>query len=135
MTDGQLRALCHRFFDAIECHDLETVEALYTPDATLWFNVTRREVSREENLEILRSGAGLHRRRTYDDRLVQTFEGGFVCQYSVNVVLHDGRRASLFACVVARCRDGRIARLEEYLDAGRFRRPEANGTPGRGARA
>jgi len=125
VTEGELRALCHRFLDAVERHDFETVEALYAPDAVLWFNTTRREIPVEESLEILRQGAGLHRRRTYDDRIIQTFDGGFVVQYSVNVVLHDGRRASLWACVVALCRDGRIARLDEYLDAGKFRAPGA----------
>ena len=123
MTDGELHALCHRFFDAIERHDLDTVEALYTPDATFWSNVSRREISREESVLVLRKGAGLHRRRTYDDRIVHAFPGGFVVQFSVNVVLHDGRRVSLRACLVAQCRDGRIARLDEYLDSGRFRLP------------
>ena len=111
----------------------DAVEELYTPDARLWFNVTGREISREESLEVLRKGVDLHRRRTYDDRTIQTFDGGFVVQYSVNVVLHDGRRASLWACLVAECRDGRIARLDEYLDSGKFRpRGEAAHAAGAG---
>lgn len=130
MTEGELRELCHRFLDAIERHDLGTVEALYAPDLVFWSNVSGRELTREESLEVLRQGAGLHRRRSYDDREIQAFAGGFVAQFSVNVVLHDGRRASLWACVVAQCRGGRIARLDEYLDAGKFRPP---GRP-RGAR-
>jgi ketosteroid isomerase-like protein len=43
----------------------------------------------------------------------------------VNVVQHDGRRASLSACVVALCKDGRITRIDEYLDSSKFRRPVA----------
>jgi ketosteroid isomerase-like protein len=133
VTDGELRALCHRFFDAIERHDFDAVAEHYTSDATLWFNATGREISKQESLEILRKGAGLHRRRTYDDRSIQTFEGGFVVQYSVNVVLHDGRRASLWACAVAQCRDGRVARLDEYLDTGKFRPPVERAAGGRTA--
>ena len=123
MTDAALRDLCHRFFDAIERQDFETVGDCYSDDATLWFNVTRREIGRDESLDVLRKGAGLHRRRSYDDRRIQTFAGGFVVQYTVNVVAHGGQRASLQACGVALCRDGRIARLDEYLDAGRFGPP------------
>ena len=69
---------------------------------------------------MLRDGAKLHRRRTYDDRTINTFAGGFVVQYSVNVVTHSGAKASLWACVIAQCRNGRITRIDEYLDAGKF---------------
>ena len=120
MTDSELRALCHRFLDAIERADFDTVEALYAPDFKLWFNATGAEISRDENLKVLREGAALHRRRTYDDRTINTFATGFVVQYSVNVVAHDGRRTSLWACGVALCRDGQITRLDEYLDSGEF---------------
>ena len=43
MTDTQLRALCHRFFDALERADIDTVAALYAPGMQLWVNVTGRE--------------------------------------------------------------------------------------------
>jgi ketosteroid isomerase-like protein len=77
MKDTELRALCHRYLDAVERRDVETVAEIYAP--------------------------------------------GFVARDSVNVVEHSGRRTSLWACVVARCRDGRITRIDEYLDAGKFR--------------
>ena len=121
MTDGELRDLCHRYFDAIERRDGRTVAELYAPDFTFWVNLTGAESSRDENLKALAEGYALHRRRTYDDRTIDTFETGFVVQYSVNVVTHDGRRTSLWACVVARCRDGRITRIDEYLDSIHFR--------------
>lgn len=120
MTDTELRALCHRFLDAIEQGDFDTVAGLYAPEFRLWFNASGAETSAEENLTALREGARLHRRRTYDDRTINTFDTGFVVQYSVNVVAHDGRRTSLWACGVAQCRDGRITRLDEYLDSGKF---------------
>jgi len=131
MTDIELRELCMRFLDAIETHDFETVEALYDPDLKFWFNVTGNEISVEENLNALKEGVHRHRRRTYDDRTINTFESGFVVQYSVNVVAHSGRRTSLSACLVARCRHGRIWRLDEYLDSGKF----GAGTAKRGAPA
>jgi ketosteroid isomerase-like protein len=84
-------------------------------------NLTGTESSAEENLAVLRDGAKLHRRRTYDDRIVNTFASGFVVQYSVNVMTHSGVRTSLSACVVAQCRNGQITRIDEYLDSGKFR--------------
>lgn len=133
MTDTELRALCQRFFDAIERSDYGEVALLYAPEFRIWVNLTGTESSAEENLAALRDGASLHRRRTYDDRTVDTFEGGFVVQYSVNVVAHSGRRTSLSACLVAQCRDGRITRIDEYLDSGKFGRPATEGSGARSA--
>jgi ketosteroid isomerase-like protein len=120
VTDAELRVLCHRFFDALERADIDTIAKLYAPGMQLWVNVTGKEISADENLAVLRDGAKLHRRRTYDDRTINTFDTGFVVQYSVNVVAHSGKRTSLSACVIAQCRDGKITRLDEYLDAGKF---------------
>jgi len=121
MSDGELRELCQRYFDAVVRHDLHTVAELYAPGFRFWVNLTGAETSREENLKALAEGRALHRRRTYDDRTIHTFETGFVIQYSVDVVEHSGRRTSLQACVVARCHDGRITRIDEYLDSIHFR--------------
>jgi ketosteroid isomerase-like protein len=123
MTDRELRELCHRFFDAIERRDVAAVAELYAPDFAFWTNLTGTESSRDQNLATLRDGYALLRRRTYDDRTIDTFETGFLVRFSVNVVQHNGRRASLSACIVAQCKDGRITHIDEYLDSSKFRRP------------
>jgi ketosteroid isomerase-like protein len=123
VKDTELRELCHRFLDALEARDVEAVADLYAPDFTFWIDLSGTESTRAANLETLREGYALHRRRTYDDRRIDTFETGFVARYSVNVVQHDGRRTSLWACVVAQCKGGRITRIDEYLDSSKFRRP------------
>jgi len=114
------RRLCHELFDAIERGDIAAVDRCYAPDMTLWFNVTGEEMTREDNLKALASGTDLHRRRTYDDRTISTFDDGFVVQYTVNVITHSGARVALSACLVAEVRDGKITKLFEYLDSGKF---------------
>ena len=123
MRDTELRELCHSFLDAVEKNDLERVAELYAPGFTFWVNLTGSESTREQSLETLRAGKPLHRRRSYDDRTIDTFAAGFLARYSVNVVAHDGRRASLSACIVAQCKDGRITHVDEYLDSSKFRMP------------
>jgi ketosteroid isomerase-like protein len=120
-VDTLHRELCHRLFDAIEAGDLDVVADCYAPDMTMWFNVTGQTSTREENLEALRAGASLHRRRTYDDRQIRTFDDGFLVQYTTTVVTHSGHRRALSACLVAEVRDGRISTLMEYMDSGSFR--------------
>jgi ketosteroid isomerase-like protein len=121
-TDTEHRALCHALFDAIEQGDVAGVDRCYAPDMTMWFNVTGQEITRQENLDALVKGASLHRRRTYGDRIVSTFDDGFVVQYTLDIVLHDGSKRSLWACLVAEVHDGLIVKLDEYLDSGRFTR-------------
>ena len=82
VTDTEHRRLCHALFDAIEQGDIAAVDACYARDMTMWFNVTGQESSREENLSALTAGKALHRRRTYNDRQISTFDDGFVAQYS-----------------------------------------------------
>jgi ketosteroid isomerase-like protein len=124
-TDTEHRKLCHALLDAIEQGDIAEVEACYAPAMTMWFNVTAEESSREDNLAALVSGKDLLRRRTYDDRTVHTFADGFMVRYTCNVVAHDGTKVALWACLVAEVHDGRIVKLFEYLDSGKFgpRRP------------
>jgi hypothetical protein len=44
-------------------------------------------------------------------------------QYTVNISHHDGRETALFPCVVVLCRDGKITRIDEYIDSGKFSAP------------
>jgi ketosteroid isomerase-like protein len=121
-VDTEHRALCHALFDAIEREDLDGMARCYAPGMTLWFNVTGEEVSGDDTLAAQATGRRIQRRRTYDDRIVNTFDDGFVVQYSLTVVLHDGTRRSLSACAVAEVHDGLIVRMSEYVDSARFGR-------------
>lgn len=119
-VDSLHRRVCHDLFDALERADVAVVDRLYAPDMTFWFNVTGQTSTRAENLAALAAGAGLHRRRTYDDRIVHTFDDGFLAQYTCRVVTKDGSVAALSACLVATIHDGLIVHLAEYLDSSKF---------------
>jgi len=116
------RRLCHTLFDALERGDVDAVAACYAPDMTMWANFTTQETTREENLRAITGGAGLHRRRTYNDRQIHTFHDGFVAQYTCEIVAHSGAKLPLSACLVAEVHDGKIVKLMEYLDSGKFGR-------------
>jgi ketosteroid isomerase-like protein len=121
-TDTVHRRLCHALFDALERGDVDAVAACYAPDMTMWANFTMQETTREENLAAVSAGRDLHRRRTYNDRQIHTFHDGFLAQYTVEVVAHNGTKVPLNACLVAEVHDGKIVKLMEYLDSGKFRR-------------
>ena len=119
--DTPHRRLAHALFDALESGDVEGVAACYASDMTMWANFTMQETSREENLAAIEAGKTMLRRRTYDDRQIHTFGDGFVAQYTCTVTTHQGKRLPLASCLVAEVHDGKITKLMEYTDSGRFR--------------
>ena len=119
-SDTAMRRLCHTLFDAIERGDVDAVAQCYAPDMSMWFNITGQTTTREENLAALVSGQEVARRRLYNDRTINTFDDGFVVQYTTHVVTHGGRQVPLQACLVAEVHDDKIVRLFEYLDSTKF---------------
>lgn len=120
MDDAEIRQLCHAFFDAYQDGRVDVLRRILSDDCVIWHNVFGRETTRDENLAAYPNSYTGQRRRTYDDRIVNTFEDGFVIQYSLGGVMHTGHRSSMPICIVARCRDGRITRIDEYMDTSKF---------------
>jgi ketosteroid isomerase-like protein len=122
-VDSIHRKLVHDLFDALERGDVVGVAACYAPVMRMWVNASLQTISRQESIDAVDKGRALHRRRTYDDRVINTFPDGFVVQYTLVVVTHDGTRVALSPCLVGEVRDGQITKLFEYLDTSRFRAP------------
>src|ERR1700684_2128950 len=102
-----------RFFAALEGGDIDARREIYAPDAVIWHNDDLIEQPVEENLNVLR---GLHRAVSglrYDViRRVPAADGVLRGQ------LPGGAEIELHAAMYLQVRDGRITRIEEYLDSG-----------------
>lgn len=120
MTDGEMRELCNRFFDAYQDRRIDVLQEIYAGDCVIWHNVFGREMSGADNLAALPDSYKGQRRRTYNDRTINTFEGGFVIQYTLHGVQHSGHQGALWIAIVALCKDGKITRIDEYMDSGKF---------------
>ena len=110
-------AVAERFFTAIERGDIDAVRAIYAPDARIWHNFDRKEQTVEENLRVLSwMSRNIANKRYVVERRI-AIPGGFLQQH----VLHADTAGGPFempACIVVLVNaDGRIARLEEYLDS------------------
>jgi ketosteroid isomerase-like protein len=131
VTDGEIRELCTRFFDAYENRRADELAEIYAPDCIVWHNVFGRETTGADNIAAMPKSYAGQRRRSYDDRIIDTFEGGFVIQYTLAGVQNDGHKGALWICIVGLCKDGRITRIDEYMDSSKF---AAWAGPGRGGR-
>jgi hypothetical protein len=115
MSHGEIRTLCNRFFDAYQNARVAELKEILSEDCLIWTNVFGLK-TRDENLALLPESQKRQRRRVYNDRIVNTFDGGFVIRYTLNIVEHSGRRSALYVALVGLCSQGRIIRIDEYID-------------------
>ncbi len=115
MTDDTVS----RFFAAIEAGDIDTVRAIYSPDALIWHNDDLIEQPVDDNLKVL---AGLHKALSglrYDVVRRAELPDGVLQQHVLRGTLANGQEVELHAAMYLRVQDGHVTRIEEYLDSAR----------------
>lgn len=114
---GDIDDLADRIFSAIESGDRDAVAGLWHDDIEVWHNFDRVTQTKDQNLATLEWMCARTERLDYADvRRVPT-EDGFVQQHVLRLTFADGRTAEIPACVVVGVRDGRVIRIDEYLDS------------------
>ena len=116
-TPEEIAALATRVLDAIVAGDVEAAQACYAPDARIWRNAIGIEHSLADNAAVLRAFVAGVPTRSYDERRLKVFPGGFVVRHVVRGVTHNGARLELPACIVGEVKDGKIIRHDEYFDS------------------
>ena len=109
--------LAARFIDAVAAGDLDTVRSIYAPDAVIWHNNDGRETTVDENLRVLGWMATKVRDKRYGEIRRQETDNGYVQQHVLRGIAPNGESFEVAACLVVEVRDGRITRLDEYLDS------------------
>lgn len=112
-----IEALAGRFFAAINAHDEAALREIYTPDITVWHNHDRLDQDLETNLKVL---GWMHRKmpdKRYEEVVRTPTPSGFVEQHVLRATAPNGEQIEVPACLVVTVRDGRICRVEEYIDS------------------
>lgn len=118
MTAIDTLGLADRFFAAIEAGDVDVLRQLYDPEVEIWHNTDGVVQRLDDNLATLAwMGRNLPDLRYTAVRRTATADG-FVQQHVLVATNRAGRRIEVPACIVTRIGDdGRISRLDEYLDS------------------
>jgi ketosteroid isomerase-like protein len=116
MTPKEMEALADRLMGAIEAGDIETVKSCYAPGVAIWHNFDEIDQSLEDNLKVMHWMARHLLERKYTIEKRRYFEDGMLQQHVLTGITPDGTPFRMPACIVFTMRQGRIARLEEYLD-------------------
>jgi len=115
LTETEMNDLADRLLAGILAADESLVRAVYAPDAKIWHNFDQRDQTVDENVASLHD---LHRRATglqYTQIRRFLAPEGFVQQH-VLVGSAKGGALEMPAMIRFWASDGRITRLEEYLD-------------------
>jgi ketosteroid isomerase-like protein len=108
--------LAHQFFDAVEKGDRGTLERLCTQDAVIWHNYDQLEGPFKKVIPRLHKAATVLKHLSYAQRRYTPLPDGALAQHSLTGTLPDGSTIDAPVIVRLYMRDGRIHRLEEYLD-------------------
>lgn len=104
------------FFGALEAGSVADVLACYTPDATIWHNFDQLALTPEASIAGLNTLFGSFPARRYREVRRLPTPAGFVQQHILQLERADGHVIDWPGCIVFTLRDGKIARLEEYVD-------------------
>ncbi len=116
-TAQEILDFAEHFMGAIERGDSDTARACYWPDARIWHNIDKVEQTVDQNLKSLAWFARNLPQRRYRIVHREALANGFLQQHVLEATLPDGRAFTLHACCVITMRDGKITRLDEYIDS------------------
>ncbi len=117
MSEREILELADRFFAAIPKGDVGTVRAIYAPDAVIWHNDDQIPQSVEQNLRVLSWVAKNISGLRYEEIRRHVTASGFVQQHVLRGIAPNGKPLEVPACILCTVKDGRITRLDEYLDS------------------
>ncbi|MDF3311057.1 hypothetical protein P3H15_39345 [Rhodococcus sp. T2V] len=108
--------LAYRVVDAVVRGDFGTFMSLFSVNGRVWRNFDNREISLKDNLPILKR-ISANCRLLYEEVRIFETKSGWIQLHDLRAIYADGSECRVPSCQVFRLgADGKIARLEEYLD-------------------
>jgi ketosteroid isomerase-like protein len=110
-------SVADRLFSAIEAGDVDSVAAMWSDDVTVWHAGDKRPSEKARAMRVIEWFVSATADRHYDVLDRRVFDGGFAQQHVLHGTARDGTPYSLrVGIIVVVGRDGRITRIDEYLD-------------------
>jgi len=110
-------------FEAIENKNPDAVEKLYHDDVQVWHNFSNVAQNKTENIQVLSALCENVPKINYDVIERVALENGRVLQrHTLRAETESGEQVLIPACMLLEVRDGKIARIDEYLDSAQANR-------------
>ena len=112
--------VANRFFNALLAGDGAALDGVFSQDAIFWTNFSGKEQHRREFIPRFAALAstmpGLH----FENVRRTATPAGFVEQHTLCGETPDGGKLAAHGCFIVTVVDGRITRLNEYIDSGQL---------------
>jgi len=106
-----------KLFEHIQAKNVEGVGALYADDVEVWHNFDDAIQTKAENLKTLEGLTKAVHRITYHVIERHDLGGRIVQRHNLECRTADGNTFVIPACIFITVADGRITRIDEYLDS------------------
>ena len=117
MTPQEIERFAEHFVDTVQRGDAEAMRACYAPGGVIWHNTDGKEQSLDENVKVLKWFVETLPDRKYTVQRREVIPNGFVQQHVLSATLPNGALWKMDACVVVSMENGKIKRLDEYIDS------------------
>lgn len=117
MDAEQISEIANELGRAVESADIAALDRLYSDDAVVWHNINNKDQSRADNLKLLSGIPGVFDVFRYINIRRHIFDDGFVQQHDIDLRYKDGKQTLVHICMVVSVRDGKITRIDEYIDS------------------
>ena len=116
--DASALDVAERLFTAIGHGDIDAVRACYADEVVVWHNNDGLEQTRDQHLRTLAWVIKNVSDRRYEEIRRQLTPTGFVQQHVLRATITaTGEHYAMPACIICTVVDGRITRLDEYMDS------------------
>jgi ketosteroid isomerase-like protein len=112
---NDVQATVEKFFSALAAGDLASCEELFTDDAVVWHNFDELEQPKSDALAALSGFA--HVQAEFDIIGRDFVDNTCIQRHVVRLSLPDGSMVTMPAIQRICCLQGRISRIDEYLDS------------------
>lgn len=108
--------LARHFISCIEGGDLDGARACFHPDAEIWHNYDRKSQTVDQNMALAAGLLSKSKSLKYNFKRLIEVEGGYLQQHVLCIETKDGTVIEGEAIAMVLVEDGKIRRIEEYLD-------------------
>ena len=116
MNFSDKSALANQFMTALEQADESAIRRCYADNAAIWHNFDGLEQTVEDNIASLHWLRGHLVDIRYADVVHSDIADGLLQRHVMTGKTASGESLAMPACVIFTIEDGRMTRLEEYLD-------------------